>query len=532
MAEIEKDIIYLDHDAEITEAIEKLKASDQKTVRLVVPGRSTLLQSLVNLKLLKRAADNGKKDLVLVTTDKTASNLASKLGIPIAKNVKATPHLVAAEPEPLASPLVADAEDDRPDIDDDVPVHRFDNEDDAGSAAASRKRKPKATKAAAKSSKGSKIPNYSKFQKGLIVAAGVIGVLLLFWLASAFLQTATINVQATAERYDVSADFAISTTDSAATSVVATPLEVSKDITQSFQATGKKDNGTKASGNVAIRNCEDSDPHALAAGSRLTTGGKNFTTSSAVTIPAGDFSGGGTVCKSSTVQVAVTAAENGDGYNFSNATFVVGGMSARITGSGTTQGGSSKVINIVAQSDIDTATKAAVDGAKAEALSELRDKAKDNYKVFEDSITSTVVSTTATPVAGAEGTTGSAAVKVKFTLLTVEKTQLEALIKDQLKGVLTNGAEVLDPGLDEAEFKQTKAAKDNFSYSLKTTAYIGQAIDKVALAKQAAGKAKKDVADLARTYSNVTGVTVDGWPLVPQMPLNPGNIKVQVLVSK
>ena len=142
MAEKEDSIIYLEHDAEITEAITKLKKAESDTVRIVVPPRSPLLQSVVNLKLLKKAATSKKKELVLVTGDKGATALAGKVGIPVAKNVKAEAAVPDAEPEPkgakvaavaataavLASPLAADAAEEEASKarDEELPVQRFD----------------------------------------------------------------------------------------------------------------------------------------------------------------------------------------------------------------------------------------------------------------------------------------------------------------------------------------------------------------------------------------------------------------------
>ena len=534
MAEPEKDIIYLDHDAEITEAIEKLKDASGDTVRLVVPGRSGLLQSLVNLKLLKKAADSVNKELVLVTTDKTASNLAGKLGLAVAKNVKAMPQVTTADPPPVDSPLAKDEQGDdldvQEDLDDDVPVHRYDTTDKSRRKS-KKDNKPSRAKGQTAKRGGGRVPNYNKFQKWLIIGGGVIACGLLFWLAAAFLQTATINVQATADRHAVDTQFTLSTS-STASSVSAAPLEISKDLTQSYQATGKQDNGTKAQGSVAVKNCEDTSPHPLPAGSKLTTGGKAFVTSAAATIPAGDFSGGGTVCKSGSVQVAVAAAENGESYNFTNASFVVTGLSTRVSGTGTTQGGTSKIVTIVTQTDVDIAQKTAIEANKSDALNDLKDKAKDDVRVFDDTLTSTVVTSAANPPVGAEATNGSLTLKVKYTVLTASQAELEALVKQNLSSSLTNGATVLDAGLDQAKFTQTTAKNGSFTYNLKTTAYIGRTIDKAALSKAAAGKAKKDVADLAREYPNVTSVTVDGWPLIPQMPISASNITVKVQVSK
>ena len=69
----EHKVIYLDADTEITEAIEKLKKAKEREVRIVAPARSSLLQSSVNIKLLKKASKDTEKALVLVTNRLTPS---------------------------------------------------------------------------------------------------------------------------------------------------------------------------------------------------------------------------------------------------------------------------------------------------------------------------------------------------------------------------------------------------------------------------------------------------------------------------
>jgi hypothetical protein len=64
-----KDTIYIDIDDEITTVIDKLKNSNAKVVALVLPKRAAVFQSIVNMKLLKRAADADKKNLVLITSE-------------------------------------------------------------------------------------------------------------------------------------------------------------------------------------------------------------------------------------------------------------------------------------------------------------------------------------------------------------------------------------------------------------------------------------------------------------------------------
>ncbi|MCZ2444350.1 MAG: hypothetical protein LC101_11310, partial [Flavobacteriales bacterium] len=75
-------------------------------VRVVVPSRSGLLQSSVNVKLLKKAAKDSRKKLVLVTSDKITKNLAGVSGVAVASSVKAMAHV----PDSLSEDSTAGSE--------------------------------------------------------------------------------------------------------------------------------------------------------------------------------------------------------------------------------------------------------------------------------------------------------------------------------------------------------------------------------------------------------------------------------------
>src|SRR6266496_584582 len=94
MSEIaKKDVIYIDIEDDITSIIEKIKKADAKIVALVPPKRVGSLQSVVNLKLLVRAADASDHRVVLITSDKALTNLAAGISIPVAKNLQSKPEV-------------------------------------------------------------------------------------------------------------------------------------------------------------------------------------------------------------------------------------------------------------------------------------------------------------------------------------------------------------------------------------------------------------------------------------------------------
>jgi hypothetical protein len=340
-------------------------------------------------------------------------------------------------------------------------------------------------------------------------------------------------VQAAADRRDVATQFTlISGGSTSGSNVAAVSLETTKDLSQSIETTGEKDMGSKASGTVSLKNCEDSNVRTLAAGSKLTASGKTFVTAAAATIPEGEFSGGGTVCNSDVVEVDVTAAENGAEYNLTNASFTVAGLSSRISGTGTTSGGVSKKVKVVAQADVDAAVKTLLDSAKSEALTDLKQDAKDGQKVFDDTLSAAVVTQSSNPPVGTEATNATVNVKAKYTVLAANESDLTQVVETALASDLKDGSTVLDAGLDQAKLTPKGQTKSGYTYAMSTVAYIGQPIDTEKLKQDVAGKAKKEVPDIAKQYSSVTSATVSGWPLVPNMPIPAGNIKVEISVTK
>lgn len=74
--------IYIDVSDEVTTVIERIKNSTESHLALVVPKGAILIQSIVNLKLIKKSAETAGVEVVLVTTDKIGRNLSTQIGIP------------------------------------------------------------------------------------------------------------------------------------------------------------------------------------------------------------------------------------------------------------------------------------------------------------------------------------------------------------------------------------------------------------------------------------------------------------------
>lgn len=78
---------YIDIDEEITSIIERLRASRAKEVVIVVPKRALLIQSIINLKLLKKEADRLGQEVIIVTQDKIGKMMVEKTGIQVEQKI-------------------------------------------------------------------------------------------------------------------------------------------------------------------------------------------------------------------------------------------------------------------------------------------------------------------------------------------------------------------------------------------------------------------------------------------------------------
>ncbi|MCA9327478.1 hypothetical protein KDA14_03035, partial [Candidatus Saccharibacteria bacterium] len=103
-----KQTIYVDVDDEITAIIDKLTNASGKIVALVLPKRATVLQSIVNMKLLKRTAESAGKNLVLVTTEAGLLPLAGIVGLHVADTPSSRPTIPPMPDQPSDEPESVD----------------------------------------------------------------------------------------------------------------------------------------------------------------------------------------------------------------------------------------------------------------------------------------------------------------------------------------------------------------------------------------------------------------------------------------
>jgi len=77
--------IYLEQDEEIISVVDKIVQSEENSINLFIPLGAQILQSSINLKLLKRESDNLGKELNLIIADDLGAEMAEKIGFNVKK---------------------------------------------------------------------------------------------------------------------------------------------------------------------------------------------------------------------------------------------------------------------------------------------------------------------------------------------------------------------------------------------------------------------------------------------------------------
>jgi hypothetical protein len=548
---MQKDVIYIDVEDDITAIIGKVKAANHKVVALVPPKRIGAIQSAVNLKLVHRAAEQADKRLVLISNNAALMALAGSAGIPVSKNLQSKPELAEIpalevdEGEDVIDgselPVGEHADAAKSSVDDEVaPVVGG-----AAVAAASGDRPPltprtrSATGAGALASKV-KVPNFDTFRKKLFIGGGIGALVIAFLVwAIAFAPTAKIVVAARTNDVALNSKVAIGdslTTDLKAGTIKSITKSVKKDVSIPFTATGTKDVGEKAVGTVNYSN-GDFKAVTIAAGTRLTSSsGLTFVTDTTVVVPAGGctsvFS-----CAPGKASGGVTAAESGSSYNAASGN--LGGTPSSVSASfaSPTSGGTDKTVTVPTQEDVDKVSgdvnkSGAADTAKKDLTSQFGDK----YVVIDASFKSDSSGVKPNPAIGSEAADGKGTLagSVNYMITAIAKDELseylDAYFAQQIDG--QTDQKVYSNGLKDVSFTNVSANDKGFAASISTNGKVGPKIDDAALKTYAKGKRYGEIQSYVKQIDGVSDVDVKFSPFwVKTAPNDVNRIKVEFKVN-
>lgn len=540
-----KDVIYIDVEDDITAIISKLKASKEKIVALVPPKRIGVLQSAVNLRLLARTAENSHKRLVIITNNHALSSLAASAGLPVAKNLQSKPEM---------APINALEVDDGDDVIDgnDLPVgdhakQASDSDDDGAISAAiatsdmAEPPKPGERSRRAKAKSGPKVPNFNTFRKKMVFAVGG-GVLLVTFLVWAifFAPQATVVVAAKTNDSSINAKVTIGdalSTDLAKKTLKATKAQKTEKKTVDFAATGSKNVGEKASGTVSLRNTSPNTV-AVPGGTTLSSqGGLAFVTSGSVVIPAATLSFScqpNNLCPG-TATVSVVATEAGAKYNAVNGSLSGAPGGATATLQSATSGGTDKIARVVTAEDVQKAKESLTDNNTSSVESQLKSSMK-NVRVIDESFKVDYTDVKSAPEVGTESQSGNATLSttVVYSLHGVSSSELSKYLDSYLNKQLSSRKDqrVYANGGADAEFQDVAASGANLEATLIATAKVGPRLDEASIKKQVLGRKTGEIQETLQQVQGIESVEVNYYPFwVTSVPGDEKKVTIQFKVN-
>jgi hypothetical protein len=545
-----KDVVYVDVDDEITGIIDKVTSSGEKIVALVLPKRASVFQSIVNMKLLKKRADGAKKHLVLITSESSLMPLAGDVGLYVAKTLQSKPEI----PESTVSGTTLDDDDQAVPVDGEFDPSKaknkpigdladktgaasqmpeetieLDNTDaEASGASAGGDKNVAALAAGGAAGKAGKhgkdkklhVPNFEKFRLKLVL--GALGVIVLgvgWFVAFNILPAAKVVITTNASNVNSTPTLTLDTNaasvNEATDTLPAQTQQIQKTYTQTADATGKQNNGTKATGQVtlSLTDCAQNSV-TVPAGTGLSGNGLTFITQSAVTLNSVQIGG---VCHNdstnSSAAVGVAAQSGGTQYNIGASSFTVAGFSD-VTGSSSDpmSGGTDNIVTVVQQSDIDGATAKLTAGQDTGSIKQQLQQqlqASGLYAIT-DTFSAGKPSTTASAKTGDTANNVTLTENVTYMMFGAKKADLQKVLDDQVnKQIDASKQSILDDGLANASFTvPNPGSATKVAVALQATSIIGPKLNQAQLKSQIAGTKSGDAEKVISGIPDVEKVSV------------------------
>lgn len=492
-----KDVIYIEPEDDITDILANIKSAKNKIVALVPPKKAGVLRSAVNFKLIAKTARQNSKAIVLISSDESLLKLASAVKMPVAKTLQSKPQIpegfsmkslsdepsdvIEAEKPAKKAPEAQKAETAKAKVEANEPEEEGEDIDAEVRPAfktakdAPKKEKEietieldsedsKAKKAVRSAKKGLpvKVPNILKYRKFIIGGACALVAILVFCIWAFVIAPAAkidVKIKTSAKNFSEEVSFVLEEANAKVEdgTFYVESKSIEKKAETEYEATGELDKGQKATGTIQLTipsgvkaSCDKMKGGiSVNAGSIFIFGEVAFKATDGVSLSAGDldeYVGGVSNCtvnKNITLgTVNVEAVENGDKYNIAATT---SGWSLNSDAwyanslsfsSSEMTGGTSEIVKVVSKEDIERAKGTLTLPSEKEVLSELNSQFGSEYLIIQASLEASEVKYTQTPDVEGEVENGKKAKLVaekKYTVYAVKRSDINEYICKKAK---------------------------------------------------------------------------------------------------
>lgn len=587
-----KDVIYIEPEDDITDIIAKVKNAKTKIVALVPPKKAGVLRSVVNFKLIAKTALQHNKTVVLISTDENLVKFAQSVKMPVAKSLSSKPQLatddeaefgdadeesdiIEEEPEPETETSTSKSE--KKDVKSD---HEKSHKDDKKVEATKAKKSEEVVtedeideeadtdKKVAKKKSNQKVPNIKKYRTQIIIGSvfAVVMVVVLVW-AFAFAPAAKVVVHVRTSDQGFSEKIKL-TTDQDKEDIDAgifymEEKAIEKTASADFEATGEVDKGTKASGTLTVKRTSPvviTDNNGRAAitipvGTKFTYNGLTYVSTAASTLrnvegadldpescKVTNFVATCDIAKDISTTVKVEASENGDKYNTNaNSGWTVSVGSTTVTAS-SISGGTSKIVKIVSEDDLAAAEENLDITGESDAKKELIDENSDDAIVIKSSFNIENGQLSSSPALGEEvngDTKPKVTKKTTYKVYTVSRDAVSQYIEKTVKEGLgddTRTVYATGAGKDEekviAFFESYKNNNGEYTAKLKSTAKIGPRVTPEMVSEKILGQKVGQVRTMLTSINGVTDVEINrSYFWVTKIPSDINKVEIEITVD-
>lgn len=548
--------LYVDVSDEVTTVIERLKAAPDTEVSLVVPKGAVLLQSIVNLKLIRKAAREAGKELTLITTDRIGRNLAAQVGIANLSHLDSsgatgstaetesdvvggiTIHRYYDEEESAATavepqavePIVPIPPVTEPLIEDEagpISVRSFATLADPSGIEIIKPTVPTIpTIAVTADLDASTTPRrhltipFIALLLLLLIGAGTVGA---YYYPKTII---TVSVPGKAWTKTYLSQAGVSKPLDSTHLIVASFISTTQNESLTVQATGTKDIGTPAHGTATLSYIQDSSPQEVPAGTVLSANGIAFTTDAPVTVPGAKVVNATPTAGTDTV--AVTSSVAGIGGNMSGVPATVSGykLYAQIQSS---TGGTSQQVPVITQTDIANGKQQLQDKLQAEATGVLAKDPANHPPVMDTSKTDSFSfsSFVATTPAGSQTASDILTATGTLKRLVYDPTQLDVAVKQQA----INDAAGLANLKIESQVQNVDLTNGVISLSSTASGIIVPEVDTNLIRTQTVGKSVDNATSLIKgivSGASVSFVQSPAWWPLKRVPYSDKYVSVHI----
>lgn len=610
-----KDVIYIEPEDDITDILEKVKKSKNKIVALVPPKKAGVLRSAVNVKLIAKTAMRSNKTAVLISSDDSLMKLAMAANIPVAKTLQSKPQLpkdfshpeLGEEPSNVIEAKRPEPKPEKKEAEEIVVkkgekvAEKADGEmrppfkvakDDGSNKTESKKDedtlelssediKEKKDVRSAKKALPTKVPNFKKYLKWIILAGVLLVGLIIFLIwALVIAPHADISVKIKTSETNFAEKVTFVTSEESANAeegiFYAEQKTVDKKVETEFEATGELDKGQKATGTIQVTipsgtrttQANIKSGAAIGSGYVFTYGEIAFKAVEGGSIVYDLDDLGEVVCTGNsncttktakTISVKVEAAENGDKYNiaassnwkFTSQTWYT--SSATISGSEMT-GGSSEIVKTVSKDDIEKAKTSITMPSDDQIREELAGQFDSDYLIIKSSLTATEAKYTSDPDLEGE-VKGDKKPKLtlerSYSVYAVKRADVNAFIAkkasesigDDTQTIYSTGVSGFEKKLTSNSDTSAKAEKDTVFFDsyknadgeitakLKSVVLTAPEVTEEKILEIALGNKKYDVSRSLKSTKGVAEANVVTKPF-SKVPNDPNKVTITIELVK